>query len=82
MRLIGIEPAHYGLKPLILQGFRLRVLHFVLHLVKMRHNFLILAVRFLIDDIPVNGLHNMIRHPASALHDVLIRNSDGVKDAG
>lgn len=35
MHLIGIEPAYIIDRALILQGFLLFVLHFVLHIIKM-----------------------------------------------
>ena len=44
--------------------------------------FLVLSGRFQVDDIAVNGLHNVIAGPSTALHDILVRNSDGVHDTG
>ena len=76
MRLIGIEPDNYRLNPLILQGGLRIVLHFVLHLVKVVHNLLILLRRFLIDNITVNGFHDMVGRPSTALHDILVRDTD------
>ncbi len=48
----------------------------------MIQNNLSLFVGFCSDRIPVNRFHNFVRFPTAALHDVLIRNSDCVHNAG
>ena len=58
------------------------MLHFVLHTLKVTDDFRILFCSFFIDRIPVNSFHDMVGSPATTLHNVLIRHTNGMQDTG
>ena len=52
----------------------------MLHAVKVVHDLLVLSGSFFADGIAVHRFHDMVRCPSAALHDVLVRDSDGVEN--